>query len=295
MKSGTAAIVGRPNSGKSTLLNALVGQKVSIVSEKPQTTRHRILAVRADGRGEIAFCDTPGIHKPLYKMNARMIHSVRDTMAHVDVVLLVVDGTVPFGAGESFALAMVGGLGLPAMLLINKIDRMAKHKLLPIMERYAREQAFRELIPISALEGENLGLLVDKIYDYLPERDPAFGRDFITDRGERFYSAEFIREKILERTREELPYSTAVIVRRFDESRRSSANLVSIEAEVLVDKKSQQGIVVGAGGRMLREIGTAARMDLESLLGCRVFLSLRVTTAPRWRDDDSILDELELK
>ncbi len=292
MKSGTAAIIGRPNSGKSTLLNALVHQKISIVSDKPQTTRHRILGILTEERGQIAFADTPGIHKPSYRMNQRMQRAVADALREVDVVILVVDGSISFGAGESFALEMVKASGVRAILAINKIDRMAKAKLLPIMQRYSAGYGFLELIPISARTGENLALLVDKLFAYLPDGEPLFDPELVTDRSERFLTAEFIREKILARTREELPYATAVLIRVFDESRRKSKKLVVIDAEVLVEKKSQQGIVLGAAGSQIKDIGTMARRDIEELLGCRVFLSLQVQTVRKWRDNDSVLDDL---
>ncbi len=294
MKSGTVAIIGRPNSGKSSLLNALIGHKISIVSEKPQTTRYRILGILAEGRGQAVFVDTPGIHKPGYRMNERMQGVVRDSLCGVNLVLLVLDGSVSFGSGESFALDMVKSLVPRAFLLINKIDKIAKPKLLPIIQRYGAAYDFLEIIPISALERDNLNLLTDKIFDCLPEGDPLFASDEVTDRTERFLTSEFIREKILERTLEEIPYSTAVMLRRFDESRRASKSLVIIDADILVEKRSQQGIILGTHGTHLRDIGIAARQDLERLLGCRVYLNLRVRTENRWRDNDSILDQLEL-
>jgi GTPase len=293
MKSGTVAIVGRPNSGKSTLLNALVHQKISIVSNKPQTTRHRILGILTEERGQVAFADTPGIHKPGYRMNQRMLRTVGETLAEMNLVLLVVDGSISFGSGESFALEMVKNAGGHALLLINKIDRMAKQQLLPIMQRYSAEYPFLEIIPISARTGENLQLVVDKIFEHLSEGEELFDPELVTDRTERFMTAEFIREKILARTREEIPYATAVLVRNFDESKReTSKKLVVIEADILVERRSQQGIVLGAAGAQIREIGTLARRDIEELLGCKVFLSLRVTTVRKWRDNDSVLDDL---
>lgn len=294
MKSGTAAIIGRPNSGKSTLLNALIGQKISIVSDKPQTTRHGILGILQDERGQVVFVDTPGIHRPRFRMNERMLRSVRDALCGVDLVLLVVDGSVSFGAGEAFALEMMRSLAPRAFLLINKIDKVAKPKLLPIMQRYADSYGFLEIIPISACDHDNLGLLVDKTFECLPDGEPLFGQDQVTDRTERFLAAEFIREKILERTREEIPYTSAVMLRKFDESRRESKRLVIVDADILVEKRSQQGIILGAGGAQLRDVGTAARCDLEQLLGCRVYLHLIVRTESRWRDNDRILDQLEL-
>lgn len=294
MKSGSVSIIGRPNSGKSTLLNALIGEKVSIVSRKPQTTRNSILGIITGLRGQIMLVDTPGIHKPGYRMNQRMLKSVYGALEAVDLVLLVIDGSSPFGAGEDFALDIVRGAKRPAMLLINKIDLMAKPALLPIMKNYSERYDFREIIPISALKGENLERVTNSIFEFLPEGEAVYDADQITDRTERFIAGELIREKILEAMREELPYTTAVMIRKFDEHARSGKNLVSIEADILVEKKSQQGIIIGKGGVQLRDIGIAARRELEKFLGCRVHLGLTVRTAPRWRDDDRILDQLDL-
>jgi len=220
MKYGTAVIIGRPNSGKSTLLNALIGQKVSIVSSKPQTTRHRIAGIATEERGQIVFLDTPGIHKPAYSMNRRMLRVVYGGLRDVDLVLLVVDASISFGSGENFALEIVKKAQIPSFLLLNKIDKIAKPALLPAMQRYGNAHSFLEIIPISAKSGENLDLLRDKIYGHLPEGEPLHEADLITDRSERFMAAEFIREKLLERVREELPYVCAVLIRKFDESRR---------------------------------------------------------------------------
>jgi len=294
MKSGTAVILGRPNSGKSTLLNALVGQKISIVSSKPQTTRHRILGITSEDRGQIAFVDTPGIHKPEYRMNKRMLRTVYDELKGVDLVLMVVDASISFGSGENFVLEMIKKAHPRAILLLNKIDKIAKQKLLPIIKRYSASYDFLEIIPVSALSGENLELLLEKIFHYLPEGEPLFESELVTDRTERFLAAEFIREKILERVRAELPYTCAVLIRKFDESRREKKNLVVIEADILVEKRSQQGIVLGARASKLRDLGTAARKDLEQLLDCKVYLELQVRTSLNWRDNDTILDQLEL-
>jgi GTP-binding protein Era len=294
MKCGTAVIIGRPNSGKSTLLNALVGQKVSIVSSKPQTTRHRIVGIVTGARGQVVFADTPGIHKPAYGMNRRMMRTVYDGLKDVDLALLVVDASVSFGAGENYALETVKQSQVPAFLLLNKIDKIAKPKLLPMMERYGNAHDFIEIMPISARSGENLGLLLDRIFDRLPEGEPLYEAEQITDRSERFLAAEFIRERLLERVREELPYTCAVRVNKFDESQRAGKNLVVIDADILVEKRSQQGIILGSGASQLRDIGIAARRELEQLLGCNVYLGLQVRTAPNWRNDESVLNELEL-
>jgi len=294
MKSGIVTILGRPNSGKSTLLNALIGQKISIVSPSPQTTRHRILGILTEPRGQAVFIDTPGVHRPEYRMNRRMQHSVTESLRDVDLLLLMVDGAIAFGAGENYVLEMVKRSGLPALLLINKIDKIAKPRLLPLMERYAQACAFLEIIPLSALTGDNRGLVVDKVFEHLPEGAPHYDAEQITTRSERFLAAEFIRERILAFAREEVPYATAVLIRTFDESRRASRNLAVVAADILVEKKSQQGIIIGEEGRRLRDLGAAARREIEALLGCKLYLELTVRTAPRWRDDDAVLDDLEV-
>ena len=294
MKSGIATIVGRPNSGKSTLLNAFVGQKISIVSDKPQTTRNRILGVISDSRGQIVFADTPGIHKPVYRMNERMQSAVRNAMNGINLVLLVVDGSISFGAGEAFALDLVKKSRLDAFLLINKIDKFHKPLLLPIIQRYAKEHEFREIIPISALNHENIPLVIDKIFEFLPDGEPLFDSGQYTDRSERYLAGEFIREKILAKTRAERPYTCAVLITQFDEGKRESKKLVHIEADILVEKEAQRAIILGASGARIRDIGIEARLDVEEMLGCRVYLGLPVRTARDWRNNDPILDELEV-
>ncbi|MBN2241974.1 MAG: GTPase Era [Acidobacteria bacterium] len=294
MKSGTAVILGRPNSGKSTLLNALVGQRISIVSSRPQTTRHRILGIATEDRGQIVFVDTPGIHKPAYGMNKRMMRTVYGELKTVDLALVVVDASISFGSGENFVLETIKKARLRAMLLLNKIDRIAKARLLPTMRHYGAAYDFLEIIPISARTGENIDLLRSKIFGCLPDGEPLYDSDFVTDRTERFLAAEFIREKLLERVRQELPYACAVLIRKFDESGREKKNRVTIEADILVEKKSQQGIVLGSGASNLRDVGIAAREELEKQLGCKVHLGLQVRTARNWRNDDRILDQLEL-
>ncbi|HYK88638.1 MAG TPA: GTPase Era [Acidobacteriota bacterium] len=294
MRSGTVAIIGRPNSGKSTLLNALVSQKISIVSHRPQTTRHRILGILTELRGQIVFVDTPGIHKPNYRMNRRMQNCVYSALREVDLVLLLVDASISFGAGERFVLDAVKTSRPRSLLLLNKIDKTAKPELLPIMKRYAEEYPFLEIIPLSALAGDNVSLVTNKVFEYLPEGEAVYDREQVTDRSERFLSSEFIREKILERTRDEIPYCSAVLIRKFDESRREKENLVVLEADILVERKSQQGIILGEGGLRLRDVGIDARKSLEQLLRCRIYLSLNVRTSPKWRNDDAVLDELEV-
>jgi len=227
-------------------------------------------------------------------MNRRMLHTVYEGLRDVDLVLLVTDASISFGAGESFALETVKKAQAPSILLLNKIDKIAKPTLLPIMQRYGAAHDFLEIIPISAKCGENLDLLRERIFDNLPEGEPLYEAEQYTDRSERFLAAEFVREKLLERVREELPYTSAVLIRKFDESRRSAQNLVVIEADILVEKRSQQGIILGAGGLRIRDVGIAARTDLEELLDCRVFLDLTVRTVSNWRNDDRVLDDLDL-
>jgi GTP-binding protein Era len=294
MKSGIIAIIGRPNAGKSTLINALVGQKISIVAATPQTTRHRILGMLTEERGQAIFIDTPGVHRPEFRMNRRMQRTVMDSLRDVDLVILMVDGSAKYGAGENFVLEMTRKSGMAAILAINKIDLVAKPRLLPVIRRYAEACAFRDIIPISALTGDNLGLLVEKVFQALPEGEWLYPTEQVTDRSERFLAAEFIREKILAFARQEVPYATAVVIRTFDESRRASKNLVVLEADILVEKKSQQGIIIGREGAQLRELGVAARRELEKMLGCRLYLSLTVRTAAKWRDNDTVLDDLEV-
>jgi GTP-binding protein Era len=294
MKTGTVTIAGRPNSGKSTLLNALVGQKISIVSRRPQTTRCRILGMYTEARGQIVFVDTPGVHRPEYRMNRRMLRCATTALRGVDLILLMIDGSAAFGAGEDFVLELLKQAGMPSLLLINKIDKIAKPKLLPLIQRYADAYSFLEIIPLSALTGDNRDLLVNRVFEHLPEGNPLYDADQVTDRSERFLTAEFIREQVLSFAREELPYTTAVLIREFDVSRRETKRLVVVAADILVEKKSQQGIIIGRDGTQLRTLGIAARRELERLLGCRIFLSLTVRTAPKWRDDEAVLDDLEV-
>jgi GTP-binding protein Era len=272
----------------------MIGQKVSIVSDKPQTTRHRVLGVLTEERGQIVFLDTPGIHKPAYAMNRRMLQTVYEGLHDVDLAILMTDASIAFGSGENYAIETVKRSKVPTILLLNKIDIIAKPRLLPVMERYGTAYDFLEIIPVSAQTKENLDIVRDKIFEHLPEGEPLYDAEYFTDRTERFLAGEFVREKILERVREELPYACAVIVRKFDETQRETKKIVRIEADILVEKRSQQGIVLGAGASQLKNIGIAARRDLEKLLGCKVFLGLQVRTSPDWRNDNAVLDELEL-
>jgi GTP-binding protein Era len=294
VKSGFVTLVGRPNAGKSTLLNRLVGQKVAIVSDKPQTTRHRILGVRNSPAGQMVFIDTPGIHKPMHRMNRRMVDTATATLREADLAVLVVDASTPPGAGDRFVRDLVVRAGIPCVLALNKIDAIDKPRLLPLMADYARPGDLGAIVPISALTGDGVDRLEAEILDALPEGEPLYPDEYLTDQTERLLAAELIREKVLAHTRDELPYATAVLVDQFEEP-ESPGGLTRIYASILVDHASQKPIVLGRQGAMIKRIGTEARHDLETMLGGRVFLDLHVKVRQDWRDDERALDEMGLK
>lgn len=295
MKAGFVSLIGRPNAGKSTLLNRLVGTKIAIVSDKPQTTRTRILGVRNYDEGQVVYVDTPGIHKPMHRMNARMVEAAVDAIREVDVLVLVVDATVPSGPGDRFVLRLLGRTSGPAILALNKVDLVAdKTALLPRLEWYRQQHEFAEFVPISALDGDHVEALERAILAHLPEGEPLYPDDYLTDQPERRLAAEIVREKLLRHTREELPYTTAVIVDRFEEP-AEEGGLLNIYCTILVEHASQKPIVVGKGGAMVKRIGTEARKDLEAFFATRVFLDLHVKVKDDWRDNERILDELGLK
>lgn len=290
-RTGFVAIVGRPNVGKSTLLNRLVGQKVAIVTAKPQTTRNRILAIANSDSAQMIFFDTPGIHKPKHEMNRRMVELAVQSLKRVDLALLVIDVTQPFGSGDEYVLERVrqaGVAGVKVVLAINKIDRVRKPEILPAIEEYRRRLEFADIVPISALSGDNVDALASVLEKHLPEGDPLYPPDTLTDLPERFFAAEIVREKVLELTRQEIPYTTAVLVDAWEENEK----LTRIEATILVERDSQKGILVGKGGSMLKAIGTAARADIEAFLATRVFLGLYVKVRTDWRENDRLLSEL---
>jgi GTPase len=291
-KSGVVALIGRPNAGKSTLLNRIIGEKVAIVSDKPQTTRTRITGVLTRPQGQIVFLDTPGIHKPGYKLNRRMMAVVTDALSKVDLILLIIDATKPVGQGDQFVLDMLKRVGDRAFLLPNKVDALRdKTRLLPLIGRYTSEREFVEVIPISALTGDGEELLIEKIFDYLPAGPMLYAEDDMTDQPERVLAAEFVREKILQLTGEELPYVTAVFTERWEEAQ----DITNIHCLIYVERPSHRAIVIGKAGARLKEIGTAARADIERLLGRRVFLNLFVKVREHWRDDERTLDELGIR
>lgn len=292
MKSGFVGLIGRPNAGKSTLLNRIVGHKLAIVSDKPQTTRTRIAGVKNYPDGQVVFVDTPGVHKPMHRMNVRMVDMALDAMREVDVLTLVVDVSVKEGPGDRRLLDLVKQVGTPAILALNKVDRVAKPKLLPVIERYREAHPFLEYVPISALDGTNVDVLEQLFLQHLPEGEPLYPADYVTDQPERFFVAEIVREQVLQLTRDELPFSTAVVIDSFED--QASGGVSTIYCTILVERESQKPIVIGKAGGMIKQIGTAARLELERFFGTRVYLDLRVKVKSEWRDDERVLDEMGL-
>jgi len=293
MKSGFVSFIGRPNAGKSTLLNRLVGTKLAIVSDKPQTTRTRILGVKHYPDAQVVFLDTPGIHRPLHRMNVRMVDTAVDTIREVDVLGLVVDANEPAGKGDQFVFDLVKDAKAPVLLILNKIDLMKKTRLLPIIERYAVGGTFAEIVPISAATGENVDRLERVILDRLPEGEALYPADYLTAQPERFFAAEIVREKLLQFTHAEIPFSSAVIVDRFEEPTGTSS-LLRLYCTIVVERESHKPIVVGRGGDMIKKIGTAAREELERFFETKVYLDLHVRVKAEWREDDRVLGEIGL-
>jgi len=291
LKCGYVALIGRPNAGKSTLLNYLVGEKIAIVSDKPQTTRHKIKGiVTIPNKGQIVFVDTPGIHKPGYLLNRRMMIVVQDAILSVDLLVLIRDASVSTGNGDRFVLNLVKESQKPSILVLNKVDKLKnKASLLSLMEFYSKEHDFKEIIPISALKGFQVDILLNRIIEYLPEGEPIFDPDELTDQPLKLMVAEIVREKVLEESRDELPYVTAVITERFDES---DPNLTKIYCAIIVEKQSQKRIIIGKNGRKIKNIGTKARLEIEKLLGKHVYLELFVKVVENWRNLEYKLDEI---
>jgi GTP-binding protein Era len=284
-RAGEVAVVGRPNVGKSTLVNRLVGEKVAIVSDKPQTTRKRILGIARRPGAEIALVDTPGIHRPDHRMNAAMVRDASEALSTADLVLLVVDGAEE--GRERRVIEMVARAGTPTILALNKIDLVAKEKLLPVIAEYATRHPFLEIVPISAKTGDGVERLAELLVANLPERGPAYPDDFLSATSEAEWAAEVIREKLLERTRQELPFASTVVVERM--TRDEERDVTVIFASIVVEREGQKAIVIGRGGSMIREIGTAARAELEERSGGKYFLDLNVKVRADWRDDERFL------
>jgi GTP-binding protein Era len=289
-RSGYAALIGRPNAGKSTLLNRLVGEKIAAVSNKPQTTRHRIQGIVTSDVGQIVFVDTPGVHKPGFLLNRRMMAAVNDAILSVDLVVLMRDASVSTGNGDRFVLDLIKASGKPAILVLNKIDKIKeKHLLLPLIDFYSKEYDFAEIIPVSALKGDAVEDLLAQIVKHLPEGDPIFSDDEMTDQSMRTIVAEMVREKILASTGEEIPYVTAVVTEKYDDS---DPHQTRIYCAIYVERDSQKAIVIGKGGAKLKKVGTEARIDIEKLLGKSVYLQLFVKVVEDWRNREKHLDEL---
>lgn len=291
MKSGLVSFIGRPNAGKSTLLNRIVGHKLAIVSDKPQTTRTRILGVKNYPEGQVVFVDTPGVHKPTHRMNVRMVDAAIDVVHEVDVLILVVDASAKPGSGDRFVLDAISKVTAPVILALTKVDLIAKTRLLPLIEHYQQARSFAEIVPLSAVDGTNVEVLEKLVLDRLPEGAPMYPPDYVTDQTELFAVSEIVREQVLLSTHDELPFSTAVLLDRFD----ATPTMTSIYCTILVDRESQKPIVVGKGGSMIKRIGTAARLALEQYLEAKVYLDLHVKVRSEWRDDERQLDELGLR
>jgi GTP-binding protein Era len=290
-KSGYVAIVGRPNAGKSTLINALVGAKVSIITPVPQTTRNRIVGILNRPDAQIVFMDTPGIHRPLSRLNEQMMTFVRQALAERDLVLLIVDASERFGRGDAFALQLLKEYAPRTILLLNKIDVIAKPRLLPLIDQYSKLHEFEEIIPISALDGSGLEVVMEAVLKCLPEGPQYYPVDMYTDQPERFLASEIIREKVISHTRQELPYVTAVLIDDFEEGK----TITNIHATIVVERDSQRPIIIGAGGQQIKQIGTEARKELEKLFPPKVFLELFVKVEPHWRDNQAVVSSLDYR
>jgi GTP-binding protein Era len=300
LRTGYVALVGRPNTGKSTLLNALLGQKIAIVSDKPQTTRISILGIKTTERGQTIFIDNPGIHKPLHTLNKRMMNFVYSALETSDVVCLLIDATEKFGHGDEYVLETLRRVKTPVFLLINKVDIVRKDKVLPIIERYKDLFPFREIVPISALTGINLELLDKLISEALPEAPKLYSEEEISDQSERFLFAEIVREKILKRVTEELPFVTAVYIESIEKKEQPDWKkpgeirpLTYIRASIFVEKDSHRKIVIGRHGSLIKQVGIEARREIEEYVGHKVFLELQVRVREGWRDKEDVLDLIE--
>ena len=287
-KSGFAAVIGRPNVGKSTLINALIGQKIAIMSDKPQTTRSRILCILTEEDAQVIFLDTPGVHKPKHKLGDYMAKAAEGALHGVDVVVFVVDVTEKMGAGEQYILKQLANVRVPVLLAVNKVDCIPRQQSLPIIESYAKMYDFAGIVPISAREGENLDGLLAEIKEHLPEGPQYYPADMVTDQPERLIVAELVREKVLALTRDEIPHAVAVDIEEMTTRQKGD---VYIRAVIYVERESQKGIVIGAKGGLLRTIGAQARADVETLLGAKVYLDLWVKTRKDWRNRATALRE----
>ena len=285
-KSGFVAVIGRPNVGKSTLVNSLIGQKVAIMSDKPQTTRNKILCVLSTEDAQILFIDTPGIHKPKHKLGEYMVRTAEATLKEVDIILFVVDATEKKGPGEEYILERLHQVSTPVILVVNKIDSLPRQAVLPVIQQYTAIREFAAVVPVSAQEKTNLTILIDEIKNRLEQGPQYYPDDMITDQPERMIIAELIREKVLHHTREEIPHAIAVDI---EEITPRANNDLYVRAVIYVERESQKGIVIGAGGQLLKEVGRMAREDIQNLLGSKIYLDLWVKVKKDWRNRDGIL------
>ncbi|HZH61415.1 MAG TPA: GTPase Era [Metabacillus sp.] len=286
-KSGFVSIIGRPNVGKSTFINRVIGQKIAIMSDKPQTTRNKIQGVYTTNHSQTIFIDTPGIHKPKHKLGDFMMKVAQNTLKEVDLILFMINAEEGFGRGDEFIIERLKQTNTPVFLIINKIDQIHPEQLLPLIEQYKELYPFKEIVPISALQGNNVDALLHQIEAYLPEGPQYYPEDQVTDHPERFIITELIREKVLHLTREEIPHSVAVVMDTLE--RRENNAAIYVGATIIVERDSQKGIVIGKQGSMLKEVGKRARVDIEALLGSKVFLELWVKVQKDWRNKASQL------
>ena len=291
-KSGFVAVIGRPNVGKSTLINKIVGQKVAITSDKPQTTRNRIQCILTDDDAQIIFLDTPGIHKPKFKLGEYMLKAAEGTLKEVDAILFVIDAAEKFGGGEKYILERLSATDKPVILVVNKVDLIGREKILPIIAEYSARRNFAAVVPISAAEGINVDALIAEVKNFLPEGVQYYPADMVTDQPERLIVAELIREKILHATQDEVPHSIAVDLEEFTERDNGT---IFIRATIYVERDSQKGILIGKGGAMLKSIGAASRPEIEMLLGAKIFLDLWVKVKRDWRNSIGALQSFGLK
>ncbi|MDD9147583.1 MULTISPECIES: GTPase Era [unclassified Sporolactobacillus] len=286
-KSGFVAIIGRPNVGKSTLLNQVLGQKIAIMSDKAQTTRNKIRGIYTTDDEQIIFIDTPGIHKPKHRLGEVMTATALATLNEVDLTLFIIDAEQGYGRGDQFIMDFLKKTASPVFLVVNKIDKVRPDDLLPLIERYRQLYRFAEIVPVSALQGQNVGTLMKQIRGYLPDGPKYYPDDQVTDHPERFIVSELIREKILQMTRDEVPHSIAVIIEQMKHDK--DRGIVDIQATIVVERPSQKGIIIGKAGSMLKKIGTLARKEIEALIGSKVFLELWVKVDKDWRDKEEEL------
>jgi GTPase len=293
VKAGFVSLIGRPNAGKSSLLNRIVGVKLAIVSDKPQTTRNRILGVKNYPAGQIVFVDTPGIHRPLHRMNVRMVDAAVESIGQVDVVGVVIDASESTGAGTRYVLDLLKHTTAATVLILNKVDLVSKKRLMPLVDQLSKERDWTHIVPVSALTGDNVEHLEQVLLDSLPEGAQLYPDDYLTDQPERTLVAEMVREQVLRLTHAELPFSTAVMVDQFEEVK--DGKLLRIYCTIFVERDSQKPIIIGRGGDLIKQIGTTARQEIEKFFQTRVFLDLRVAVREQWRDDERLLDNLGVR